>query len=385
MMNALLYAIIILYLLVQIWQLLCLLNYKVYQNDFFRKAIQNQSQINVTSENLPLISILVACRNEEKNIIHCLDSLVSLKYPKNKVQILIGNDQSTDKTAELVEAYIEKINHSNAPQNIQLIHIQDDESGLKAKARVMAQMDQYAVGEFLLITDADVTVNQYWALGLLSSLSEEMGVASGTTMVKSSGIGGIMQEIDWTYFMGMLNLISFSGIPATAVGNNMIVRKSAYWQTGGYGKIKFSITEDYKLYSEICKKGWKWNNVMNAEVLAFSEKIQGFIPLLHQRKRWLSGGKELPWYWWILFGIYGLFYFGLPFMLFNDCQVGLFFWSTKFILQTWQINRIYTILNQPKKNILNHLCYEIYMFFVTIGTAIFFILPTKTVWKERKY
>lgn len=385
MLNGFIYCIVALYLIVQLWQLFCLLNYKVFQDKIYQNAIRSEKYYAEISHNLPFISILVACRNEEKNIINCLNSLVSLKYPKNKIQILIGNDQSTDNTAELVLSFIEEVNKNEVLHDIQLIQIKDDQSGLKAKARVMAQMDEFALGDFLLVTDADVCVNQFWALGLLSSMSEEMGVASGTTMVKSSGVSGIMQEIDWTYFMGMLNLISFSGIPATAVGNNMIVRKTAYWDTGGYGKIQFSITEDYKLYSEICKKGWKWNNVMNAEVLAFTEKIDGFIPLLHQRKRWLSGGKELPWYWWMLFGIYGLFYFVMPYLIFTNTLIGLFFWLIKFILQTWQINRIYTLIKQPKNNIFRYLAYEIYMFFITVGTAIFFVLPAKTVWKERKY
>lgn len=376
-----LYTIVVLYLVVQIWQLQALFRYEVY-NDF--KTLQNEEP-----SVFPQISIWVACRNEEKNIENCILSLLDLNYPKDKIQILIGNDQSTDNTRQIILDVIEQnseqsLYNERKPQ-IQLVDILDDNSGLKAKARVMAQLDKHAIGEYYLITDADVVVNPNWALGLLGSLSNDMGVASGTTMVKSDGIWGWLQEIDWAYFMGLLNLISFSGIPATAVGNNMIMKKDAYWETGGYGKIQFSITEDYKLYSEICKKGWKWNNVMNPEVLAFTEKIDGFIPLLHQRKRWLSGGKELPSYWWILFGIYGLFYFVTPLLLVFNIKIGLTFWTLKFILQSIQINQIYRLLGQNSPPIFKHLLYEFYMFLVTVSTSIFFFLPAKTIWKERKY
>ena len=376
-----LYTIVFLYLIVQIWQLQALFRYEVY-NDF--KTLQNEEP-----SVFPQISIWVACRNEEKNIENCILSLLDLNYPKDKIQILIGNDQSTDNTRQkildVIEQYSKQSQYSESKTLLQLIDILDDDSGLKAKARVMAQLDKHAIGEYYLITDADVVVNPNWAIGLLGSLSNDMGVASGTTMVKSDGIWGWLQEIDWAYFMGLLNLISFSGIPATAVGNNMIMKKDAYWETGGYGKIQFSITEDYKLYSEICKKGWKWNNVMNPEVLAFTEKIDGFIPLLHQRKRWLSGGKELPWYWWILFGIYGLFYFVTPLLLVFNIKIGLTFWTLKFILQSIQINQIYRLLGQNSPPIFKHLIYEFYMFLVTVSTSIFFFLPAKTIWKERKY
>ena len=377
-----------LYLLVQIWQTLSLFRYQVYSH--YKNYAGENNQWTAISNDLPEISIWVACRNEEKNIVQCLTSLVNLKYPQEKIQILVGNDQSTDKTKDLVLAFIDSYISDTSEYNekkahLQLVDIEDDDSGLKAKARVMAQLDKFATGNYYLITDADVEVNQNWALGLLGSLSSNMGVASGTTMVKSNGVWGWLQEIDWAYFMGLLNLISFSGIPATAVGNNMIMKKEAYWETGGYGKIQFSITEDYKLYSEICKKGWKWNNVMSPEVLAFSDKIDGFIPLLHQRKRWLSGGKELPWYWWLLFGIYGLFYFVMPILLIVNMQLGLLFWLVKFCLQTIQINKIYALLVQRKPPLTKHILYEFYMFLITIGTTIFFFLPAKTIWKERKY
>jgi len=381
MILYILYSIVVLYLIVQIWQLQALFRYEVYNNF---QTLQNEDP-----SVFPQISIWVACRNEEKNIEHCLLSLLDLNYPKDKIQILIGNDQSTDNTRQkilaVIEQYSKQSQYSESKTLLQLIDILDDDSGLKAKARVMAQLDKHAIGEYYLITDADVVVSPNWALGLLGSLSNEMGVASGTTMVKSDGIWGWLQEIDWAYFMGLLNLISFSGIPATAVGNNMIMKKEAYWETGGYGKIQFSITEDYKLYSEICKKGWKWNNVMSPQVLAFTHKIEGFLPLLHQRKRWLSGGKELPWYWWILFGIYGLFYFITPLLLVYNFKIGLAFWMLKFILQMIQINQIYRFLGQQSPPNYKHLLYEIYMFLVTVSTSIFFLLPAKTIWKERKY
>ena len=364
------FSIIVLYIGVQIWQLSVIVKYRSLKKK------------NLRQNSLPEVSIWVACRNEEENLANCINSLLQLNYPTEKMQILIGNDQSEDRTLEIAESYAK--NHAH----IQVVDIQDDDSGLKAKARVMAQIDKHAIGEYYLITDADVRVKPDWILGLLSNIDNQTGVASGTTMVKGTGIDGWLQEIDWAYFMGLLNVISYSGVPATAVGNNMIVRKDAYWDTGGYSEIKFSITEDYKLYQKVCEKGWKWNNVMNADVLAYSEKTKGGSNLLHQRKRWLSGGKELPWYWWLLFGVYGGFYFAIPILLalggvYFPYVVG--FWGIKFALQSLQINGIYRHIGEAKPSIVRHLIYEIYLFLITTSTAIFFVLPLKTNWKDRAY
>ena len=173
-----------LYLLVQTWQLSVLFRYK---------SLGLQPY---TAEELPEVSIWVACRNEENNIGACIDSLFKLNYPSHKIQILIGNYQSTDATREIALEFAQK--HAN----IKVIDVVDNDSGLKAKARVMAQLDVHATGDFYLITDADVRVKPNWIQGLLSNMDSEMGVCSGTTMVRSNGIDGWLQEIDWGLFHG---------------------------------------------------------------------------------------------------------------------------------------------------------------------------------------
>ena len=375
-----------LYLMVQGVQLYYLYSYK---SDLSKEPLQ-----------WPNISIWVAARNEEGTLERCLMSLIAMDYPSDKIQILVGNDQSTDNTSAI--AYKLSIQF---PQ-IRVIDIVDKEDGLKAKARVMAQLDIHAIGEYYLITDADVWVNPLWAKTMLRSLWKQanrsnggshklIGVCSGTTLVKSPDAWGWLQEIDWSYFMGLLNVISYAGVPATAVGNNMIISKEAYWSTGGYGKIKFSITEDYKLYSEVCNRGYGWNNAMLPGVVAYSAETKGFVPLLHQRKRWLTGGKELPWYWWVLFGIFGGYYVcgfsclliaivvdAIPtsWLLLATCME-LFKWS----LQSLQIYKIYQNIQVKAPSIWKLLLYEPFLQLITVSTAVFFALPVKTVWKGRAY
>jgi cellulose synthase/poly-beta-1,6-N-acetylglucosamine synthase-like glycosyltransferase len=353
------------YLLVQIWQTITLFQY--------HDSMEPEPEI------WPEITILVAARDEELHIGRCLTALSQLDYPHDKLHIVVGNDQSTDATGEIANQF------SKQHAFIKVVDIAEDNEGLKAKARVMAQLDKHALGDFYLVTDADVTVKPAWAKSMVRHMKPETGVASGTTMVAENGIWGNLQGIDWAYFMGLLNVISYSGVPATAVGNNMIIRKEAYWQTGGYGAIKFSITEDYKLYSEVCKFGWKWNNIMIPDVLAYSASTNGFFPLLHQRKRWLSGGKELPWYWWLLFGVFGLYYFFIPVALYIEPKYAGVVMLFKFVFQTVQINRIYSCVGEKRPSILHHIGYELYLFAVTISTALFFVFPIKTEWKGRKY
>src|SRR5690606_2225422 len=56
----------------------------------------------------PHISILIAARNEEAHILTCLQAIDNLHYPKDKLQVLVGNDRSTDRTQALVEEFQRK-------------------------------------------------------------------------------------------------------------------------------------------------------------------------------------------------------------------------------------------------------------------------------------
>lgn len=54
---------------------------------------------------LPKVTIIIPCRNEEKFIGKCLDSLIVQDYPKDKLEILVMNGMSADKTKEIAEKY----------------------------------------------------------------------------------------------------------------------------------------------------------------------------------------------------------------------------------------------------------------------------------------
>jgi len=58
--------------------------------------------------NLPFVSIVVPCRNEEKYIGKCLDSLIYNDYPKNLIEIFVIDGMSEDNTKGIIEKYIEK-------------------------------------------------------------------------------------------------------------------------------------------------------------------------------------------------------------------------------------------------------------------------------------
>lgn len=327
----------------------------------------------------PKVSILLAARNEEKLILRNLRAIDKLNYPKEKLEVLIGNDASTDSTAELVAQFIE------GKSNYTLYTIDKIAGKGRGKANVLAQLAQKATGEFYFITDVDVKLPNNWIIALLNGFSSQVGIVSGTTKCERGSLFATMQGVDWLHFMGYIKSFANVGVGCTSVGNNMAVRAEAYWQTGGYENIDFSITEDYKLFKEVTDRGWGWKTLMSKDSLGLAWYIPQVKDLLHQRKRWLLGARDLPINWKIMLAIYGLFVPSFVVLLLLRPELAMALWFLKFLVQSVFIYSLCTRVSQQPFSLWHLLIYEGYLLVNTATTAVFYWLPIKSVWKGREY
>lgn len=251
----------------------------------------------------PTVSILIAARNEEASILACLRAVAQLNYPAHAVEVLIGNDGSTDQTGPLVTAFI-----ADKP-SFQLMNITESVSGLRGKANVLAQLARQAGGEWLFFTDADTQVPPDWIEEMLVGQQTGVGIITGVTLpgestpgdappsVDSSEGGSVfhkLQTIDWLYSLTLTHWLSALGVPVTAMGNNMAVSRIAYEAVGGYENLPFSVTEDYALFRAVVSKGYGFRNRLDERVLATTRPVDTLNDWLEQRKRWMRGASELP-------------------------------------------------------------------------------------------
>lgn len=327
----------------------------------------------------PKVSLLLAARNEEKLIIRSLEAIDQLDYPKKQLEILIGDDSSTDKTAAIVRDFIK-----GKPQ-YKLYSIDKTLGKGRGKANVLAQLALKADGDFYFITDVDVKLPKLWIKSMLQEFGEKVGIVSGTTMCDDGPRFAKLQSIDWLHFMGYIKAFARVGVGCTSVGNNMAVRAPAYWETGGYEKIDFSITEDYKLFEAVTKNGWQWRNVLSPDTLGKAWYIPDVGEMLHQRKRWLIGAQDLPLNWKAMLIIYGLFYVVLIYLGINYSDIAMSIWFMKYLIQTVFILVLCYKVDMRPFRYLELFFYEIYLVVNTIVAGIFYFLPIKSVWKGRRY
>ena len=228
----------------------------------------------------PNVSILVAARNEEENTADLLYSFTQLSYPKDKLQILIGDDDSADATAEIVGKFIAENTY------IQYIKIEKQIAELKGKANVLAQLAHLATGELFFFTDADIEVPKNWIEAFVAERKNE-GVIVGLTLVKNKNWFEASQAIEWLFTLKLMKTLADFKIQSTGMGNNMMVSAEAYWAVGGYEKIGFSIVEDYAIYKSIIDKGFAFKQLFKPEAMTLTKPPKKYF---EQRKRWVSGG-----------------------------------------------------------------------------------------------
>lgn len=359
---------------------LCLL-YVVIQTVFLVQLYRLKHAHQEDPEEWPTVSILVAARNEAENIENCLKHLHALDYPKDRIEILIGNDQSTDYTQMLSEAFIRD------KSQFRLINLSGKEyPQTKGKARVLATLAEAAKGQYFLITDADISVNPQWAKAMVRQLLREgVGMCGGTTGIRVGSLFGAYQHIDWMYFMGIIHSMSFLKKPLTVVGNNMGLPAKVYHETGGYGKIPFSITEDYALFEAVKNAGYQVVQYPSPELLVYSEPVDSIKAVLKQRKRWLTGGLKLPFYYHLLIFIFGAWYIALPIYFFYAPLTALSLLLIKDFIQLFQILRINSL--HKIRNIYPSalFTYDFYLFLLIPLTSLYFLLPYSNTWKGRRY
>ncbi|TDE15307.1 glycosyltransferase [Dyadobacter psychrotolerans] len=240
------------------------------------------------SENPVQVSILLAARNEENNIERCLLSLFELDFPKTQLEILIGDDDSSDKTAEIIHNFI-----LDKPL-YRYFKIKDHTVGLKGKANVLAQLSHQAKGKYFFYCDADIAVPSTWIYSMLEHFQDNTGVVVGLTRMKRSHLFADFLSLEWLFTLSILRFFSIFKIALTGLGNNMAVTREAYFKVGGYEKIGFSIVEDYALFMAIVKAKYKFVQTYSDKVLAYSEPLNSFSELKTQRRRWMYGIMESP-------------------------------------------------------------------------------------------
>lgn len=170
----------------------------------------------------PSVSIIMSAYNEDKVIRQKLKSLIESDYPQNLVEILIGSDNSSDKTNEILSEY------ALLYSNIKPIFLETRQG----KANIINQLAEKSTGEILILTDANVIFTKSTIYNLVKNFkNSEIDIVGGTilnTNIKKDGISFqektyLMNENTMKYHEGII-----WGSMMGAFGGCYSIRKNKY-------------------------------------------------------------------------------------------------------------------------------------------------------------
>ena len=221
----------------------------------------------------PKVSIVIPAYNEGDNIKGCLDSVFKSDYPKNKIEVIVVDDGSTDNTLRIVEK-CKKVRLLN--QN----HL--------AKVEALNLGVSKSMQEFILTIDADTTLKKNCIKELVKPfLNNEIGATTGNNNVKNNkSMISAFQNIEYHFSNLIRN--SFSIVFKNGIwfsGSLACYRKSALKKIGYFKKD--TLAEDQDIALEMKKAGYKAINMPAA--FGYTIVPTKLKDLYKQRSRWWIG------------------------------------------------------------------------------------------------
>jgi len=164
-----------------IWGILCFLFLGI-QGSYYMylwRVSRKPWNLRINKTYMPQISVIVPLHNEEKTIEFKLQNLCKVKYPKEKMQIILVNDASTDKTLEKVHNFLGK-NHE-----LNTVVLSETEHHGKSYALNIAL--KQAKHDIIIVSDADTFWSPDILIKALPFLSDpSVGAVSGRQILFNS-------------------------------------------------------------------------------------------------------------------------------------------------------------------------------------------------------
>lgn len=225
---------------------------------------------------LPALSILIPAYNEEDSIGETIENLLKTNYPKKKLEIIVIDDGSKDKTCEIARRFKDKI------KVLRSKHL--------GKAAALNFGLKHAKNDFVAVMDADTTLEKN-ALRNCVNYFEGEEVAAVTSHILLKQKNSFLQKLQHIEFMIValtrkvresLNLIDATPGPLS------IYRKKILLELGGFDEK--NLLEDVEIAWRLLRNGYKIKMAYDAMVYSnYPSSLKGWWK---QRARWNMGGIQ---------------------------------------------------------------------------------------------
>jgi chlorobactene glucosyltransferase len=195
------------------------------------------------AQGFPVVSVVLAARDEQNNIQKSLDSLIRQDY--QDYEIIVVNDGSTDATSEILH----KLAASNSEREITIIDLDSKPSGWVGKNWACFQGYKRSSGQVLLFTDADTILAQDTiSLAVRHMVDENLDALTARPQITSDNTWTrIVLPLVW-----MVSHIAYSALKVNnpksktgfVFGGFYLIRREVYESLGTHQSVRAYIAED---------------------------------------------------------------------------------------------------------------------------------------------
>ncbi|MEO0900362.1 MAG: glycosyltransferase [Bacteroidota bacterium] len=236
----------------------------------------------------PPLSVIIAARNEAKNLRTFLPSICEQQYERFEVVLVL--DRCEDNSLEVAE-FLQKT-YSNL-RYIQIEELPDNWSGKKFALQRGIQSSKF---DHLVFTDADCRAVSGWLDELGSTFAFGSEIILGLGMYRK-GKGWLNRFIRFETWYAGLQYIGWAGwnLPYMAVGRNLAYKKSVYQEHAGFEAFKESLSGDDDLFVNQYGRLHRLGVVTNTRSRTYSEAKRSFKEWVSQKSRHLSASHAYSW------------------------------------------------------------------------------------------
>lgn len=279
------------------------------------------------------VSVVIACRNEEKTLPRLLTLLANQTYPTELYEVIIANDESDDRSEEILQNFSEKF------EFIKYFNVAERSKAVSPKKNALTQAIAKSKGDILLLTDADCFPKSTWIESMIQAFTDDVSMVAGYSSTeikwKQASFVQKFEHIDLLcLYIGLSGGFAM-GKQFTAVGQNLAYTREVYDRVGGFSKIKHLISgDDCNFMQLVRKEGMKIKFNFEEDSFVKTEPIPSWRKLFNQHSRWFSNLKlmlKLNTEFFLILAALFIYYVGIVATLFIDWRMFVIALSLKFI------------------------------------------------------
>lgn len=230
------------------------------------------------------VSVLIAARNEEDKLDKTIRDILAQNYPRELLELIIVDDHSTDRTAEIISSY--------SAEGVILIKLNEDQPLNSYKKKAITEAITISKGELMVATDADCRMGPQWLANVVSCYQENnfKMISSPVAYFEEKSVFEEMQTLEFLYLIGLGASTIGNKMPSTCNGANLAYRKDVFFELKGFKGIDDLASGDDELF--LHKVASRYPDGIgfckSREAIVYTHAKATLGKFIQQRKRWAS-------------------------------------------------------------------------------------------------